>query len=63
MRKYLHTSKIFVNISAKCRVYYMKTARIFQQCTNCFEKDSSVTSVAGLVNSYGTYKKMELDIF
>jgi hypothetical protein len=32
----------------------MKMARIFQQCAKCFEKESSVTTVAGLVNSFGT---------
>jgi hypothetical protein len=29
MRKHLHTGKIFLNISAKYRVYYIKMARIF----------------------------------
>jgi hypothetical protein len=38
-----HFSKIWST------VYYMKMVRIFQQCTNCFEKESSVTTVAGLV--------------
>jgi hypothetical protein len=55
MRQNLHTGKIFLNISAKYRVSYTKMARIFQQCTNNFEKESSVTTVAGLVNSFGTW--------
>jgi hypothetical protein len=65
MRQNLHTGKIFLNISAKYRVplCYMKMARIFQQCTNCFEKESSVTNVAGLVNSFGTDKKLTPNIF
>jgi hypothetical protein len=50
MHQNLHTGKIVLNISAKYGVYYMKITRIFQQCTNCFEKESSVTTVAGLVN-------------
>jgi hypothetical protein len=54
--KFKKPGKIFLNISAKYRVYYMQIARLFQQCTNWFEKESSVTNVAGLpvVNSYGT---------
>jgi hypothetical protein len=32
----------------------MKMARIFQQCANCFEKESSVDTVAGLANRFGT---------
>jgi hypothetical protein len=54
MRQNLHTGNIFLNISAKYRVYYMKMARIFQQRTTCFEKESFVTTVAVLVNSSGT---------
>jgi hypothetical protein len=54
MRQNLHTAKIFLSISAKYRVYYMKMARIFQQCTNCLEKESSVDTVAGLVDRFGT---------
>jgi hypothetical protein len=33
----------------------MKMVRIFQQCTNCFEKESSLTTVAGLVNRFGKF--------
>jgi hypothetical protein len=58
MRQNLHTGEIFLNISAKYSVYYMKIARIFQQCTNWFEKESSVTTVAGLVNSFGNQQKI-----
>jgi hypothetical protein len=58
MRQNLHTGQIFLSISAKYRVYYMKMAQIFQQCANCFEKESSVTTVAGL----GT-KKLTPNIF
>jgi hypothetical protein len=54
MRQNLHTGKIFLKISAKYRGYYMKMAQISQQCTNCFEKESSVTTVAGLDNSFWT---------
>jgi hypothetical protein len=57
MRQNLHTGKIFLSISAKYRVpvYYMKMARIiFQQCVNCLEKESSVDTVAVLVNRFGT---------
>jgi hypothetical protein len=54
MHQNLHTGKIFLSISAKYGVYFMKTARIFQQCTSCFEKESSVDTVAGLVNRFGT---------
>jgi hypothetical protein len=32
----------------------MKMARIFLQCENCFEKESCVNTVAGLVNRLGT---------
>jgi hypothetical protein len=46
----LHTGQNFLSNSAKYRVYYMKKGRIFQQCTNCFEKESSVDTVAGLEN-------------
>jgi hypothetical protein len=57
MRQNLHTGKIFLSISAKYKVYYMKMARIFQQCANCFEIESSVTTAAGLhvVNSFGIW--------
>jgi hypothetical protein len=51
MRQNLHTGKNFLSNLAKHRVYYMKMARIFQQCANCFEKDSCVNTVAGLGNS------------
>jgi hypothetical protein len=53
MRQNLHTGKNFLSNSAKYRVYYMKMARIVQQCINCFEKESSVDTVAGLVNRFG----------
>jgi hypothetical protein len=35
----------------KAPKFILKMARIFQQCTNCFEKESSVTTVAGLVKN------------
>jgi hypothetical protein len=54
MRQHIRTGKIFLSISAKYRVYYMKMARISQQCANCFEKESCVNTVAGLVNRFGT---------
>jgi hypothetical protein len=54
MRQNVHTGKIFISITAKYRVYFKKMARIFQQCTNCFDKESSVDTVAGLVNRFGT---------
>jgi hypothetical protein len=50
----LHTDKMFLIISAKYRVYHMKMAGIFQQRTNCFEKESCVNTVAGLVKRFGT---------
>jgi hypothetical protein len=52
MRQKLHTGKNILSSSAKYRVYYMKITRIFQQCTNCFEK-VSCANVAGLVNRFG----------
>jgi hypothetical protein len=54
MRQNLHTGKNFLSNLAKHREYHMKMARIFQQCANCFEKESWVNTVAGLVNSFGT---------
>jgi hypothetical protein len=54
MRQNLHTGKILLSISAKYREYYMNIARIFQQCANCFEKESSVDTVAGIVNRFGS---------
>jgi hypothetical protein len=54
MRQNLHTGKMFLSISAKYKVYYMKMARIFQQCAHWFEKESCVNAVAGLVNRFGT---------
>jgi hypothetical protein len=54
MRQNLHTGRILLSISAKYRVYYMKMTGIFQQCANCYEKESSVDTVAGLVNRFGT---------
>jgi hypothetical protein len=33
----------------------MKMARIFQQCTNCFEKGPSIDTAAELVYSFGTF--------
>jgi hypothetical protein len=37
-------------------------ARIFQQCAYCFEKESCVTTVAGLVNSFGKIRHENDDI-
>jgi hypothetical protein len=54
MRQNVHTGKMFLSISAKYRVYYMKMARIFQQCVKCFEKESCVNTEAGLINRFGT---------
>jgi hypothetical protein len=48
MRQNVHTGKIFISISAKYGVYFMKMAQIFQQCANCLEKESSVTTHLGL---------------
>jgi hypothetical protein len=54
MRQNLHTGKIFLSFSEKYRVYYMKMARFFNSVhANCFEKESSVDTVAGLVNRFG----------
>jgi hypothetical protein len=55
MRINLHTSK---NLLSKHKVYYMKMARIFQQCANCFKKESCVNTVAPLVNSFGTFSQI-----
>jgi hypothetical protein len=63
MRQNLHTGKIFLRISAKYRVYNMKMARIFQQCANCFEKESSIDTGAGLVTILGLNKKLTPNIF
>jgi hypothetical protein len=54
MRQTLYTGKIFLSNSAKYRIFYMKMAQIFQQCTNCCEKEASVDTVAGSVNRFGT---------
>jgi hypothetical protein len=54
MRQNLNFGKNFLSNLAEHRVYYMKMARIFQQCANFFEKKSCVNTVAGLVNRFGT---------
>jgi hypothetical protein len=33
--------------------FQQKMARIFQQCANCLEKESSLDTVSGLVNRFG----------
>jgi hypothetical protein len=38
MRQNLHTGKIFLSMSANYRVYYIKMARIFQQCAIALKK-------------------------
>jgi hypothetical protein len=55
MRQNLHTGEIFLSISAKYRecILYENGAD-FQQCANCFEKESSLDTVCGLVNRFGT---------
>jgi hypothetical protein len=61
MRQNLHTVNMFLSISAKYRVYCMKMTRIIQQCANCFEKESCVNTVAGLVNRFETYYKIDAE--
>jgi hypothetical protein len=58
MRQNLYTGKIFLSNSAKYKVFCMKMARIFRQCRNCCEKESSFDTVAVLVNRFGKAMKV-----
>jgi hypothetical protein len=45
MSQNLYTGNFFLCNSAKYRVFYLQMAPIFQQCTNCFEKQDLLTAL------------------
>jgi hypothetical protein len=62
MRQNLYTDKNFLSNSARYRVWYMKKARIFQQCANSCEKQDKLTALRLNKNHHGTSNNRKFDM-